>query len=89
MKPLGVGRIKPGALVGNDMAFHRWPWRAADVNKVFAVYHFTESLVRCVRVGYGVLNRGGDDYGDGEVFVLPEDIDWIVEPEPAFLGSGI
>jgi hypothetical protein len=71
---LGTGRIKDGALIGQDFRVMHWPnclvppsleknW-PADI--IFDVYEFDADNVSCIAPGFGVI---GGDYGNGSLFV--------------------
>lgn len=75
-----IARIKPGAIVGIDFAFGRWPQSESD-------REFTATVqgdrATCRAPGYG--ERGS--YGNGAVHVRAEDL--VPLSEPPWIGEGI
>lgn len=72
----GKGRIKKGAMVGQDHSFMRWPIlrKDADPDTIFDVEWNGKQWV-CRADGYGYLRSNGDkgEYGNGAVYVFAFD----------------
>ncbi len=71
-KYLGMAQIQDGATVYFDHRSGKWN----DNNTVFSVYSFSNTLHKCQAYGYGIIGGGDGSYGNGALYVRPQDLLW-------------
>ncbi len=75
-KIIGKGKVKQGAIVGQDHGFIKW----GNENIIFDVYDFMKKRKILIADGYGNLKRA-NMYGNGCLYVDVSDIIMLSEEE--------